>query len=64
MSKWWYVDGMKKSTIHLPDDVADRLKKAAERERRSVHAQMLVYIKRGLDQDRDQMTGSERAAER
>lgn len=63
MSKWWYVDVMK-TTIRLPDDVDERLKRAAARERRSVHAQMLVYIERGLDQDRDQMTGSERAADR
>lgn len=66
MSKWWYVDAMDetKTTIRLPRDVDGRLKRAAERNRRSVHAQMLVYIERGLDQDRDQMTGSERAADR
>jgi predicted transcriptional regulator len=40
-----------KTTIRLPDDVAERLKEAAERDRRSVHAQMLVYIERGLEQE-------------
>jgi predicted transcriptional regulator len=40
-----------KTTIRLPDDVAERLKKAAERDRRSVHAQMLIYIERGLAAD-------------
>jgi predicted transcriptional regulator len=66
MSKWWYVDAMDetKTTIRLPHDLDRRLKEAAERNRRSVHAQMLVYIERGLDQDRAQMTGSERMAER
>jgi len=53
----------KKTTVVLPEDLHDRLNRAAKRERRSAHAQMLVYIERGLDQDRDQMTGSERAAD-
>jgi predicted transcriptional regulator len=46
-----------RTTILLPDALHDRLRKAAERERRSVHSQMLVYIERGLDQDESQPAG-------
>jgi hypothetical protein len=40
-----------RQTIRLPDPLLARLREAAERDRRSVHAQMLHYIERGLDQD-------------
>jgi predicted transcriptional regulator len=53
MSKWWYGDTMSetRTTIRLPEDLQKRLKEAAERNRRSVHAQILVCIERGLGQD-------------
>jgi hypothetical protein len=40
-----------RQTIRLPDPLLVRLRVAAERNRRSVHAQMLIYIERGLDND-------------
>jgi predicted transcriptional regulator len=46
------ADDTTRMTIRLPDDLYERLKRAAERERRSAHAQMLAYIERGLDQDK------------
>lgn len=45
-------------TIRLKPDLHDRLTRAAERDHRSKHAQMLVYIERGLDQD-EQEAGRE-----
>jgi predicted transcriptional regulator len=41
-----------KMSIRLPDDMHARLSRAAERNRRSMHAQMLVYIERCLDEDK------------
>ena len=38
-------------TIRLPDELRSRLLRAAERNRRSMHAQMLIYIESGLDAD-------------
>jgi predicted transcriptional regulator len=54
MSKWWYGDTMSetRTTVRLPEDLQKRLKEAAERNRRSVHAQILVCIERGLDASR------------
>jgi predicted transcriptional regulator len=43
-----------KMTIRLVPDLHARLSAAAERDRRSKHAQMLVYIQRGLDQDQEE----------
>jgi hypothetical protein len=43
-----------RQTIRLPDTLLTRLRAAAERNRRSVHSQMLIYIERGLDQDADE----------
>jgi len=40
-----------KMTIRLSPDLRERLKQAAERDHRSMHAQMIAYIERGLDQD-------------
>ncbi len=58
-SFWWYSGGMSddeiKMTIRLTPGLHERLGQAAERDHRSKHAQMVVYIERGLDQDdRDQ----------
>jgi predicted transcriptional regulator len=44
---------MKRITIALQDDVHERLKDAAEREHRSLTAQMRVYIERGLANDQN-----------
>lgn len=41
----------KKTTVLLPPELAERLRKVAQREHRSSHAQILVYIERGLKQD-------------
>ncbi len=38
-----------RTTIGLSGDLHDRLKAAAAYSHRSVHAQMLIYIERGLD---------------
>ena len=38
-------------SIRLPDELLARLRRAAERDHRSVHAQMITYIERGLGQD-------------
>jgi predicted transcriptional regulator len=40
-----------KMTIRLSPDLHERLKQAAERDHRSMHAQMTAYIERGLTQD-------------
>jgi predicted transcriptional regulator len=47
-------------TIRLPDDLRRRLGPAAERDHRSVNAQIVTYIERGLDaDDRDADAGAE-----
>jgi hypothetical protein len=45
-----------RQTIRLPDTLLTRLRAAAERNRRSVHAQMLIFIERGLDADEGKRT--------
>src|SRR6266700_930964 len=37
-----------RTTIRLPEDLHVRVRRLAERDRRSVHAQLLVLIERGL----------------
>jgi hypothetical protein len=37
-------------TVRLPGDLLDRLRTAAERDRRSVHAEILWLLERGLDE--------------
>jgi predicted transcriptional regulator len=46
------MDGETRMTLRLPHDLRDRLVRAADRNRRSMHAQTLVYIEQGLDQDK------------
>jgi hypothetical protein len=41
-------------SIRLPDELLERLRSAAKRDHRSVHAQMIAYIERGLDQAENQ----------
>ena len=36
-------------TVRLPDDIMDKLKAEAERNTRSLSAQVLHYLKQGLD---------------
>ena len=43
----------KRITVRLPDELHERLTAQAEHVRRSAHAQVLVYIERGLDQDQE-----------
>jgi hypothetical protein len=54
-------DETTRMSIRLPDGLLARLRRVADRNRRSVHAQMLVFIERGLDQDdkEDQETRSQ-----
>ena len=40
-----------KMTLRLRPDLHERLNQAAARERRSMHAQLLTYIERGLAAD-------------
>jgi hypothetical protein len=40
-----------RTTLRLPEGLRDRLFDMAERNRRSIHAQILIYIEQGLDQD-------------
>jgi len=40
-----------KTTVRLDPDLHERLGQAAERDHRSMHAQMIAYIERGLTQD-------------
>ena len=48
------VDGMTKQiTLRLSDETHDRLKAIAEQERRSLHAQVLIYVDRGVKQDQE-----------
>jgi predicted transcriptional regulator len=44
-----YPAVMKRFDLRLPDDLHDRLVVLAERERRSIHAQILRLIEEGLD---------------
>ena len=43
----------KQITLRLPDEMHERLKAAAGHDRRSLHAQVLVYVERGLNADDD-----------
>jgi predicted transcriptional regulator len=45
------MDNETRMTVRLPDDIHARLRAQAEHDRRSLHAQLLVYVERGLDQD-------------
>ncbi len=47
-----------KMTIRLTPDLHERLTQAAGQDHRSKHAQMLIYIERGLDQDESKRKGS------
>ena len=48
------VDGMTKQiTLRLPDELHEQVKVLAERDHRSLHAQMLVYAERGVKQDKE-----------
>lgn len=55
MSPWCYSDTMTdvtRMTIRLPDDLLARLRRAAERNRRSLHAEMLWRLENfGQDED-------------
>ena len=52
---WGYYGGMsdeiKETKIRLPAGLHERLKQAAGRDHRSMHAQMIAYIERCLDAD-------------
>ncbi len=43
-----------RTTLRLPDDLHDRARRLAARDRRSVHAELLVLIERGLEAEEDQ----------
>jgi hypothetical protein len=47
-----------KMSIRLRPDLHARLKQAAGRDHRSMHAQMIAYIERCLDQDEGKKKGS------
>jgi predicted DNA-binding protein len=42
-----------RTSIRLPDELLARLRAQAKRDHRSVHAQMVAYIERCLDQDEE-----------
>lgn len=46
---------MKPVTVRLPDDTADQIAALADRERRSVSAQVVVLIERGLVEAQESM---------
>ena len=52
-----------KHTIRLPGPLLARLRDAAERDHRSVHSMMLVYIERGLiaDERKQKRSGRQEA---
>lgn len=43
----------KQITLRLPDELHEQLKAAAERDHRSLAAQMMVYAERCLEQDQE-----------
>ena len=43
----------KQITLRLSDELHERVKEAAERDHRSLAAQMLVYAERCLEQDQE-----------
>ncbi len=44
-------------TVRLPDDIHARLKNAADRNRRSLHAQLLIFVELGLSLDEGSPAG-------
>jgi predicted HicB family RNase H-like nuclease len=44
---------MKNLNVRFPDDLHARIQQAAEQDRRSVNAEILWLIERGLDQEGD-----------
>ena len=50
---------MKQITLRLPDELHAALKAAAGQDHRSVHAQVLTYVERGLARTRDGKTETE-----
>lgn len=50
-----------KMSIRLRPDLHGRLSRAADRDHRSMHAQMIVYIERGLDLDERRARAGQRA---
>ncbi len=48
------MDNETRTSVRLPDELLARLRRAAERDHRSVHGQILAYIERGLGQDESQ----------
>ena len=44
----------KQITLRIDDELHERLKAVAERNRRSLAAQILVWAERGLEQDQEQ----------
>jgi hypothetical protein len=51
---------MKQITLRLPDELHAALKAAAGQEHRSVHAQVLTYVERGLAEARDDRKNQDR----
>jgi predicted transcriptional regulator len=47
------MDNQTRMTVRLPDDVHARLKRAADRNRRSLHSQLLIYVEQGLDREEE-----------
>ena len=44
-----YAAVMKRFDLRLPDELHERLLRLAQRERRSIHAQILKLLEEGLD---------------
>jgi predicted DNA-binding protein len=42
---------MKTTNVRLPDGLHERLKEAAERNRRTLNSQIVWYLEQGLDSD-------------
>lgn len=51
MATWCYRGVMidTRTTLRLPPELDRRVRQLADRERRSIHAQLLVLIERGLE---------------
>jgi hypothetical protein len=45
------AEGIKETKVRLPIGLHQRLKRAAERDHRSMHQQVLSYIERGVTED-------------
>ena len=65
MSKWCYFGIMPtdetRTSIRLSDVLLARLRRAAERDHRSVNSQMVAYIEQGLDHGEDDHDDSQAA---